>query len=142
MRMSIYIQDELGERVKAATMNISAVCQQALGEELDRQERRTRLTQDMERVEVPIDSSDELNRWGAFYGRLLHEEGDRVGDQTPALEAYLTRRHRIAVYDETDGQLHQYDNYQEFARSQAHHPEMVAKVAKELGERYVEELDI
>jgi hypothetical protein len=142
MRMSIYIQDELGERVKAATMNISAVCQQALGEELDRQERRTRLTQDMERVEVPIDSSDELDRWGAFYGRLLYEEeeGDQV--KAVAVSAYLTRRHRIAVYDDLNRQLHQYDNYQEFARSQARHSAMVAKVAEQLGERYVEELDI
>jgi len=35
MKATIYLPDELGERVKAADMNVSAICQAALLQELD-----------------------------------------------------------------------------------------------------------
>jgi hypothetical protein len=57
------------------------------------------------------------------------------------LEAWLTPKDAIAVYDADAQELYVYDDYGEFATPDWP-GDLVMEVAAALGEKYVEELDI
>jgi hypothetical protein len=92
--MTIYLPDELHERVKSdPKLNVSAVCQQALEAELAHRAHLARLGNDMERIIVDVESDvgDAGIVKKAFTGRWLTEDHDYV--------AYLTRHERIVIVD-------------------------------------------
>jgi hypothetical protein len=133
--MTIYLPDELGDRVKAEEdINVSSVCQEALEAELRRRDLLGQLDDDMKRIVV---DDDVRGAKVAFTGRLLAED-DKTGDA-----AYLTAQHRIALYDESAQTLGIFDNFDVLAnRYGSGDSPLVAAVAHELGEDYVIELDI
>jgi post-segregation antitoxin (ccd killing protein) len=136
--MTIYLPDELGQRVKeVADLNVSAVCQNALEVELNRRASYAELDQGMKRHVVYI---DELGAEAAFVGNQLLPE-DRRG-RTP----YLTQRHRIAIYDSDAQALYQFENFDDLAQEEGwqheEEAELVAAIAAALGEEHTIELDI
>lgn len=129
--MTIYLPDDLAAQVKEhPDLNASAVCQDALRHELARRAEVAKLTKGMERIVVRIESGE-----AAFTGTSLPSDHSDMA-------VYLTKRQRIAVYDEARQDLGQYDTFHEFADAFDGLPELVADVAAALGENYVIELDI
>jgi post-segregation antitoxin (ccd killing protein) len=137
MKITIYLPDDFGEILKMdhPDLNISAVCQEALREEMARRNQLAKLSEGMTRVVVYL---DDRGTDAAFVGRELHYDGDRMPETT----VYLTRQHRLAAYDHHNKRLHQFDAFDELANAYQDRPELVAGVAKALGEKYVLELDI
>lgn len=151
MKMTIYLPDELAEQVKAelAEANISAICQAALRDEMDRIKARAEIdAQGYERVQA-WDQKDEHEV--AFQGKSVG--GDPDSDTT----AYLTPKGALAVVGEGRNSYNDllavYDSYDEFASDLAPYGEatgikrwpyaMVTQVADALGEQPpVEDLDI
>src|SRR5689334_12319989 len=108
VRMTIYLPDDLAAEVKAdlGDTNVSAVCQAALRDELDRQKARAEIAAEgFERVEV---YDDRDNEDVAFQGREIGYAG--YHDQ----RAYLTPREAIAVYNGDQQRLYVYRDYAEF----------------------------
>jgi post-segregation antitoxin (ccd killing protein) len=138
MRMTVYLPDDLAQMVKEhADLNVSAVCQQALRRELARREEFAKLDKGMKRI-VLYDDAHGADV--AFVGRELYWSG-RIPEET----AYLTQRHRIAVYSHSSQTLYQFDSFDDLASHEGWRdssPELVAAVAKALGEEHVIELDI
>ena len=133
--MTIYVPDELAAEVKAelGDQNISAICQAALRDELDRVKARAEIAAGgFTRVEV-YESSDDTDV--AFQGREIGQ--DKRGDVT----AYLTPRGNIAIYDSRAERLSVVADFEEI-RNSAWPVDLLAQIAGELGERYVLELDI
>jgi len=136
--MTIYLPDDLAEMVKEDTdLNVSAVCQEALRRELTIREVLAKLDKGMKRVEM----YDDLHGADvAFVGKEIYYNG-RIPEET----AYLTKNHRIAVYAHEAQMLHQFDSFDDLAADEGWRdgsPELVAAVAKALGEEHVIELDI
>lgn len=134
--MTIYLPDDLAEQVKAESdLNTSAVCQKALRSELGHRSELAKLDVNMERVEHYI---GETGLTVAFYGVLL------AADQY--LTVYLTKRHRIAVYDESDHTLVDFDTFDDFDIEMYHRdPQLqmfIAEVGQALGHDSVVELDL
>lgn len=133
MRMNISVPDALAEEVREQNLPISAICQRALREEVNRVKARAEVTKKgFERVEVYDRRRD---RDVAFQGRLIGRSDDHDVD------AWLTPKNAIAVYDGTDEELYVYNNYDELTADRAP-GDLMAEVAASLGEKYVEELDI
>ena len=135
MKVTVYLPDDLGQEVHEHTdLNVSAVTQRALREELQRRTTLAELGGNIERVEVYTEDDGDI----AFFGREL--AWDRRNTT-----AYLTRKGAIAVHDDDAQRLYIYDTFDEFAQ-----PELwgftasrfVSEVAEALGEKYVRELDI
>ena len=137
--MTIYLPNDLASRVKEhADLNVSAVCQLALGRELARREKLTNLDEGMERVQVFV---EHLGNDVAFVGKELYSADHPWG----GLTAYLTRRHRIAIYNDATQNLTQYDSFDDFTADPdwlREDPELVGAVAAALGQEFVIELDI
>jgi post-segregation antitoxin (ccd killing protein) len=138
MRMTVYLPDDLAKMVKEHTdLNVSAVCQEALRRELTRRAELAKLDEDMERVQV---FDDWLGSDVAFVGKQL-----AYMDRPAELTAYLTRRHRIAIYNHEAQSLYQFDSFDELVADPAWrdgNPMLLAAVAAALGEEHVIELDI
>ena len=138
MKFTIYVPDDLAEMVREqADFNVSAVCQEALRRELARQEEFAQLDKGMKRVVV---YDDQRGADVAFVGRELYWSG-RIPEET----AYLTRRHRIAIYSHSSQTLYEFDSFEDLEADEGWRdgsPELVAAVAKALGEEHVIELDI
>jgi post-segregation antitoxin (ccd killing protein) len=139
MKMTIYLPEDLAEKVKDhADLNVSAVCQDALRRELTRRAELEKLDEGMERVKVYI---DRLGSDAAFVGKVLYATDHPWGNLT----AYLTRRHRIAIYNDDAQDLVQFDSFDDLAADPGwrdNDPELVGAVAAALGEEFVIELDI
>ena len=142
MRMNIYVQDDLAERVRSIKdLNVSSVCQSALESEVDRREAAAKLRDGMKRVEVYVDEHEgrEINGDLAFVGR-------EIANDRRNITAYLTDGNRIAVYDHDPMRLYVYETFSDFAADDgvgmSNHPDLVADVAQELGEKRIIELDI
>jgi hypothetical protein len=139
VKMTIYIPDDLAAEVKdqLGDTNISAICQAALRDELDRVKARTEIdTQGYERV-VVYDSA--RGRDVAFQGKQVGRNSlSPYGSET----AYVTPKGTIAVYsDVSDGDLEIYNDFTGFADS-GPDQDLLDTVATALGEKYTEELDI
>lgn len=130
--MTIYLPDDLAATVKQHDdLNVSAVCQEALRAELARREELAKLDKGMERHVVFV---DRLGTDVAFTGKELHSNG--------YVTAYLTGRHRLAVYDDRNQTLYEYDSFDDLVAGGDGESELVAAVAVKLGEKHVVELDI
>lgn len=141
MKVTVYLPDDLGEKVKAADINVSAVCQEALQEELIRQEALAKLDKGMERIELELGLDGEAVK-NAFYGKeLAFKEYGSEADAT----IYLTQRHRIAVFHTWDENA-TLDVYDDFDAAERQDPEsdagLLAQAAAALGEERVVFLDI
>ena len=135
--MTIYVPDDLAGEVKEfPAINVSGVCQRALRSELGWR-RAVTSTDDMERQTVYTEAMGDL----AFIGRLLTTI-DPPGDGPVAV--YLTKRHRIAVYNDSHQTLDDYDTFADLANAPfgAFGPLMLSDVASALGVEHVTELDI
>jgi post-segregation antitoxin (ccd killing protein) len=128
MKMTIYLPDELAERVKAQDdLNVSGVCQEALDAELSRRASLAKLDEGMERVMAYKDGVKV-----SFVGRRLVDDGrDSV---------YLTGRYRIAVVG-VENQLSDYDGL-DLAEIDGVDQYLIAQAANTLGDERVVELDI
>jgi post-segregation antitoxin (ccd killing protein) len=138
MRMTIYLPDDLAEMVREqADLNVSAVCQEALRRELVRREELAKLDKEMHRIVL---YDDGRGADVAFVGKeLYHSYG------LPEETAYLTKRHRIAVYSHSSQVLHEFDSFGDLEADEVWRdssPELLAGVAEALGESHVIELDI
>jgi hypothetical protein len=153
MKITVYLPDDLGAEVRAelgsdtphidgrrqpVSRNISAICQQALRDELARVRARGALTAEgFERVET----------WDSHRQRDVAFEGRSIGtDPVRGNEAYLTPKGSIAVVgegsDSDDQLLGIYVSFGQFA-SAGYAADFVADVADSLGERRpVLQLDI
>jgi hypothetical protein len=120
MQLSIYVSDDLGERVRAAgELNVSATCQAALRRELEMIEARAAATTDLDRMAVRLresrgDWEQELRNEGRVYGaewaknwaewddlQLLQEVFTNPGEDS--LHPELTLSESIIEYmDSTD----------------------------------------
>ncbi len=136
--MTIYVPEDLAELVKGYDdLNVSAVCQAALRQELARREELATLDKGMKRVEVFV---DRLGSDVAFVGKEVYRS-----NKLPERYAYITKRHRIAIYDPDAQELYQFDTFDELADDEAwkhNDGELVAAVAAAVGEKHVMELDI
>ena len=136
MKATIYLPDDLAAAVKdnLGDTNISAVCQRALRDELNRVQARAEITAEgFERVEL---YEGLYYRHVAFQGRRLARS--YIEEQ----EAYLTAKGKIAVYDNTESSLTVFDDWAALAAARWPAEDLMVQVAQELGERYVVELDI
>jgi post-segregation antitoxin (ccd killing protein) len=142
VKKTIYLPDELGERVEAELdLNLSAICQQALEEALERQAALDALGPGIERQAIYVDrlyrmdpgapaGGEELGRDVTFDGKHIAQDGDKG--------AYLTGEHRIAVYDGGDCSLMLFDDFEAFEFTFRANPNgatapLVADAADELG---------
>lgn len=150
MKMTVYMPDDLAGLVKVhSDINVSAICQGALRQEIVRREEVARLEDGMNRVVVHADGnvsripgyciSGGESADVAFYGAELY-----YSSRAPETRAYLTRRHQIAVWDNDASGLMVYESLRDLAASgyADADPALVAAVAKALGEEHVVELDI
>ena len=132
--MTIYLPDDLADLVKAHDdLNVSAVCQDALRRELSRREHLAALGKGMERIELYL--GEDGDQHVAFTGKEVY------CDDEQAVMAYVTRRHRIAVFFAPHGELTQYDTFADLA-DDVHDAELLTSVAAALGVDHVIELDI
>jgi hypothetical protein len=134
MRLTIYVPDALDAEIKAAGgINVSAVCQAALQDEITRRQAVAGLGPDnFGRVQL-YDSGREHDV--AFQGREIgradwHEHA-----------AYLTPGGSIVVEEGDRQAVYIYDDYAGFA-AEEWPAELAKSVAEALGEKYVEDLDI
>jgi post-segregation antitoxin (ccd killing protein) len=134
MKMTIYLPDDLAEKVKGhEDLNVSSICQAALRAELNHREALANLGDGMERVELYDEGH---GRDVAFYGKSVAYE------QHTEQEAYLTKRKRIAVVDPNHLGLHDFDTFEEFAEEYSEMPRFVSDVAAAIGKPHVTLLDI
>ena len=132
--ITIYLPDEIGKWAKEQDLGLSRMLRDAVEGVKRHSDARAKATEEgFERVEV-YDSKRE--RDVAFQGCRIGRSFERE-----QLEAWLTPKDAIAVYDADAQELYVYDDYGEFATPDWP-SNLVAEVAGALGEKYVEELDI
>ena len=134
MDITIYLPDDLGKWAKEHDLVLSRMLRGAVeGEKRYRDARAEATEEGFERV-VVYDSKRE--REVAFRGCRIGRSFERE-----QLEAWLTPKDAIAVYNADAQELYVYDDYGEFATPDWP-GDLIAGVADALGEKYVEELDI
>lgn len=134
--MNIYLPDELAAEVKAelGEANISGIAQNAFRAELARVRGLSQAVDlgGFQRVEA-VDADEHVS----FQGRRIGSAG--------GVTAYLTPKGNIAVVDKGESMLYVYEDYEILAAEwgdAGRAQEMVAGVARALGEKHVRELDI
>lgn len=152
-KMTIYVPDDLAEAIRKRDMNVSAVCQKALREEVDRMELRVALTREMEQIEVDLWASEERPYTATFTGRwLVFPDRDETRTTMEGYDAgayygvALTEKGNFAVYvahcnDGFEPTVLTYASLGE-ARKDGIPGDVLAAAAMELGEDFVVELDI
>ena len=135
MKVTVYLPDDLGQEVQEhADLNVSAVAQKALREELHRRVTLAEVGGDMTRIEVYTEEEGDV----AFFGRELAWDGRNAW-------AYLTRRGAIAIHDCDAECLYRYDSFDQLVHQetwQFSSSPFLAQIASALGVKYVRELDI
>lgn len=131
VRTTIHLPDDLAEQAKAAGINVSGVCQDALRREL----KMIETMQETSRVRVVRDD------------RTVEFEGKEVAyDRHEEVTYYVTAKGAIAVYDHGDQKLQVYDDFEGLAETVADPREETSEalqmVALAVGADYVEFLDI
>jgi hypothetical protein len=150
VKKTIYLPNDLAKAVKArADLNVSEVCQKALRHELSRREALAELERDMKRhvlrvygnasaipnLKLPAGTSKEV----AFIAREI--AGDTRATSKP-WTAYFTKKEKIVLWDDNGG-LTVFSSLNDLrASSWGSRPDVVAEIAKALGEDYVTDLDI
>lgn len=153
-KATIYLPDDLAEEARGHDINVSAVCQKALREEIDRIKREDRMAANMERIELElwIGPDDQPYR-AAFNGRWLVEpDRDETRTSEPGYDAgayygvAITEKRQVAVYvahcnDGWAPHLKTYDSLEE-ARENGLPDDFFAEAAGKVGEDFVVELNI
>lgn len=152
-KVTIYLPDDLAERVRAAGVSMSPVCQAALEKEVTRMTSLAAVQQQMNRIEVEVgDKRGERIHRQAFIGTWLVPPGDDNRSDNPTHDAgaaygvALTQKQKIAVYSwHVNGRwgpfLAVYDSLAE-AEEDGIPSNILAEAADSLGEDFVIELDI
>jgi post-segregation antitoxin (ccd killing protein) len=73
LNINVYVPDDLGERVKGEELEVSSICQKALGRVLEDRELARARGGKMKRIEVEVGSSKSGLHTKAFTGRWLVE---------------------------------------------------------------------
>ncbi len=142
-KVTIYLPDELAERVRAAGVSMSPVCQRALLEEVREMEATQELKDREERIVVPV---GEPATERAFYGTwLVRPDPDESNDRGYYWGVALTRNGQIAVhvqqvYELAPPEFAVYSDLDEAADDVP--DEVLALAAAELGQTRPIELDI
>jgi post-segregation antitoxin (ccd killing protein) len=154
VQKTIYLPDDLAKAVAKAVkanadLNVSEVCQKALRHELSRRQASADLERNMERhvfraygnasaipgMHIPNGTSREV----AFYATEI--AGDTRATSQP-WTAYRTKGGQTVLWDDNGGLM----VFSKFADLRASiwgsRPDVVAEIAKALGEDYVTVLDI
>ncbi|HSH58539.1 MAG TPA: type II toxin-antitoxin system CcdA family antitoxin [Acidimicrobiales bacterium] len=151
-KVTIYLPDELAERVRASGISMSPVCQRALQEEVERMQATAEMKAREERIVVEVGGPGETLIDKAFYGTWLvapDEDQSRTAEEYYDRGTYwgvaLTRLGQIAVYTRHCNDLRQPDLIV-FAdledAADAVPPDILAAAAHELGQPRPIELDI
>ena len=125
MRINIYLPDDLGEQAKAHNINISAVAQRGLRQELTMQdtiEKSQTITIDLESHKVAFEGTHVTNDTNDRYAYYVTAKGNVVVE-----DMHEQRMHTLSVDEFRDGN----DS-----------PQIKAEVLEALGEEYVHFLDI
>lgn len=103
-RINVYLPDDLADELAEVDgLNVSAVCQRALREELSIMQTIEQSTENMERIEVDVwDPNSGPMRKVAFTGRWLVEPSEDEAIGGCVYGVALTARGRIAVWSEND----------------------------------------
>jgi hypothetical protein len=150
VQKTIYLPDDLAKAVKAqADLNVSEVCQDALRHELSRRKALAELGRVMERhvfrvygkasaipnLEFPEGTSKEV----AFFATEI--AGDTRATSQP-WTAYRTMGNHIVLWNDNGGLMvfSKFDDLR--ASSWGKRPDVIAEIAKALGENYVTDLPI
>lgn len=143
-KVTIYLPDELAERVKASGVSMSPVCQRALQQEVEKMQTTQDLEARQERIVVDV---GEPPIQKAFYGTwLIHPDPDESNERGYYFGVALTRNGQIAVHvqhvnEYRPPELLVYSSLDEAAADEVP-DEIVALAARELGEDRPIELDI
>jgi post-segregation antitoxin (ccd killing protein) len=104
-KVTIYLADDLAERVRAAGISMSPVCQAALEKEVQNMTQLAEKEHQMERIEVNLarrGAPDDNEYTAAFVGRWLLPPNDdnryTAYDHGAACGIALTQKNKIAVY--------------------------------------------
>jgi hypothetical protein len=144
MNKTIYLPDDLAKRIEAdEALNVSAVCQAALEDELHQREALARIGEDMERVTLTV---SELYFEGGDVQDIKGKatfDANRIAERDDGNSVLYTAEGNIAVYEHDDQSLTVYPDFDEFERSRRKmSPGLVAQAAKALGENRPVHLDI
>ncbi len=121
MDITVYLPDEIGERAKAAKLNLSAMLRAAVTAELERMDA---MAQTMESAaEITLDLEDSAGRpyKGRFVGREIAED------------VYVTDDERVLFYDQREGRVHEIEDPVEGLRDLCHTTEDYAEACEALG---------
>jgi post-segregation antitoxin (ccd killing protein) len=151
-KVTIYLPDDLAERVRASGISMSPVCQRALQEEVEKMQATEQLKAREERILVEVAGPGDVSIDKVFYGTwLVHPDQDesRTAEEYWDRGAYwgvaLTRQGQIAVYvqhcnDLWPPKLEVYPDLDDAAEVLP--PDIFAAAAQELGQSRPIELDI
>lgn len=139
MDITIYLPDELGKWAKENDLNLSRMLREAVEAEKHRRDARAEISdKGFQRIEA-YDGQKE--RDVAFHGRMIAVDIDTQQ------EAYLTAKGAIVITDPET--LTVYGNWDELTEDPAGlvierwpSEALMVQIAYQLGEKYVEELDI
>jgi post-segregation antitoxin (ccd killing protein) len=140
VKKTIYLPDELGQRVEAdESLNVSAVCQTALEDELERRAALGKLSDNMETHTTYIEKLYRSEPGAPAGGVAVEADVEFVGKFIAAddagLEVYLTQEHRIAVEDTERQELYVYEDFDDFQQRTQFPPGVFSEVADAIGER-------
>jgi hypothetical protein len=147
-KVTIYLPDELAERVRASGVSMSPVCQRALQEEVEKMQATEEMKAREEHIVVEVGGIGDTLIQKAFYGTwLVHPDPDESNDWGYYWGVALTRNGQIAVYvqqvnERQPPELHVYPSLDDAEAAAAMPPNVLAVAAQELGQTRPIELDI
>ena len=111
MDITVYLPNEIGEKAKAAKLNLSGLLREAVTEELERR-RIVKATLEKPQVyEVDVEDNDGRRRYtGRITGALIARDGD--------VTVYLTDDERVLTHNARDSSYWECDDPEEELRDQ------------------------
>jgi hypothetical protein len=141
-KVTIYLSDDLEDRVREAGISMSPVCQEALAEEVEQAEARSKLSDKMEPIRITLfrDWRDDSTAYEAeFVGQWLVYPEDWMG-------VALTERQGILCYrtqEASQGPRYEvYDSIEAAAATGDWDEEVLAEAAGQLGEDFLVRLNV
>lgn len=103
MDITVYLPDEIGQRAKAAELNLSGLLRAAVSDELERRAQVTKTLTEPQTYEIYLEDRDGRGYKGRITGAMLVRTNDDI-------EVYLTDDERVIVYDENKTEHWELDN--------------------------------
>jgi hypothetical protein len=91
--ITIYLPDELGQRAKAAGLNLSRLLRSAVTDEFERREQMAKTLSEPETYELGIEDPDGRGYIGRITGKMIAAD-----DSLNGATAFLTEDQRVIVY--------------------------------------------